>query len=145
MSRKEKAIERFKNGFNCSQSVFSSFSEDFSLNDKISCLIASGFGGGMGRTAGVCGAVTGAFMVLGLKYGFSDGSDKEGKERIYQKVKEFIDNFKERNKSIICKDLIDCDISTEDGLKYAMENNLFSKVCPKFVEDAIDILKKMLE
>ena len=83
-AKTEEAVKRFKKGFNCSQAVFSSYSEQFGLDGDVACKVATGFGGGM-RMAGTCGAVTGAFMVLGLKYGNSPEKDKKAKENTYKK------------------------------------------------------------
>ena len=73
--KSEEAVEQFKKGFNCSQAVLGSFSEQFGLDCDKACKAATGFGGGM-RMGGTCGAVTGTFMVLGLKYGISTAKDK---------------------------------------------------------------------
>ena len=94
--------------------------------------------------AGVCGAVTGAFIVLGLKYGKMRAEDNEPKQKTYKLVRKFAEKFKARNDSIICKDILECDISTPQGLRIAREKALFSKVCPKFVQDAAEILEEML-
>jgi C_GCAxxG_C_C family probable redox protein len=106
--------------------------------------IAQGFGGGMGRMAQTCGAVTGAFMVLGLKYGNADIHDKKAKERIYGLVREFVRRFESRNSSISCRELLGCDISGPGGVKEAKEKGLFTSVCPKAVRDATEILDEMI-
>ena len=94
--------------------------------------------------AGVCGAVTGAFMVLGLKYGKMRAEDNEPKQKTYKLIRKFAEKFKARNDSIACKDILGYDISTPQGLRTAREKALFSKVCPKFVQDAAEILEEML-
>ena len=106
--------------------------------------IAQGFGGGMGRTARTCGAVTGAFMVLGLKYGNADINEKEAKERVYGLVREFTRRFESRNSSTVCRELLGCDISKPEGIKAARENGLFTSVCPKMVREAVEILSEMI-
>jgi C_GCAxxG_C_C family probable redox protein len=106
--------------------------------------IAQGFGGGMGRMAQTCGAVTGAFMVLGLKYGNADKHDKEAKERVYGLVREFVHRFESRNSSIVCRELLGCDISKPEGVMVAKENGLFTSVCPKMVREAAEILDEMI-
>jgi len=146
MEKIEKALESFKKGYNCSQSVFSAYSDIFNVDRDTALLIASGLGGGIGRTGNVCGAVTGAVLILGLKYGFFKEDEVDlGKERIYPKVKEFLKRFEEENKSIICKELIGVDIGTEEGLKRAKEEKIFGNICPKFVESACKILEEMLK
>lgn len=137
MNRIEIAVSRFAEGFNCSQAVFSSYAEGM---DEEALKIASGFGGGMGRMAETCGAVTGAMMVLGLRFGGAT-PDREAKERVYARVREFADRFKARNGSLDCRDLLGCDISTPDG--YEMAKNLFTTTCPKYVRDACEILEGM--
>jgi len=141
MNRTEIALSRFAEGFNCSQSVLSAYAEG--IDRETALKIASGFGGGMGRMAETCGTVTGAFMVLGLKFGAAS-PDREAKERVYGKVREFADRFKARNSSLDCRDLLGCDISTTEGHQAARDRNLTATTCPKFVRDAIEILEEML-
>ncbi len=143
MNRIETAASRFADGFNCSQAVLSAYAGEFGLDDDTALKIASGFGGGMGRMADTCGAVTGAFMVLGLKYGQAS-SDREAKEGIYARIREFADRFQARNGSLVCRDLLGCDISTPEGLQHAKDEKLLTTICPKFVRDASEILGEML-
>jgi C_GCAxxG_C_C family probable redox protein len=98
----------------------------------------------MGRMSQTCGAVTGVFMVLGLKFGNPDAQDKEAKERMCGIVSEFARRFEKRNGSIICKDLLVCDISKPEGAAAARKNGLFTSVFPKMVRDAAKILEGML-
>lgn len=145
MSKKsEQAVGRFRDGFNCSQALLSSYCEQFGLDCEQASRIATGFGGGM-RMAETCGAVTGAFMVLGLKYGNSTAEDKEGKAKTYEKIVEYTSRFKARNGSVRCGDILGCDISTPEGMEKAQENELFDSVCPKMVRDAAEILDEMFE
>ncbi|MHA2282126.1 MAG: C-GCAxxG-C-C family protein, partial [Promethearchaeota archaeon] len=102
MSRIEKAISYFADGFSCSQSILSAFGTDFGLNTELALKIATGFGGGMGRLGGTCGAVTGAIMVIGLKYGRYKIEDMESKEKTYKLVREYMDNFIKVNGSTVC-------------------------------------------
>ncbi|MHC4124087.1 MAG: C-GCAxxG-C-C family protein [Planctomycetota bacterium] len=143
MNRVEQAVERFKKGFNCSQAVLGSYCEQFGLNCETAFKVATGFGGGM-RMADTCGAVTGAFMALGLKYGSITAEDKAAKAKAYEKVIEYTSRFKARNSSVICKELLGCDISTPEGMKKAQQEGLFGSVCPKMVRDAAEILEEIL-
>ena len=143
-AKPEQAVNIFKEGYNCSQAVISVYAEDFGLSLENALKISSGFGSGMGRMAQTCGAVTGAFMVLGLKYVNADIRDKETRERIYGLVREFARRFENRNGSIICRELLDCDISKPEGIANAKENGLFASVCPKMVGDAAGILDEMI-
>jgi C_GCAxxG_C_C family probable redox protein len=137
------AVSRFAGGFNCSQAVFSVFADDFGLDEEMALKIAAGFGGGMGRMGGTCGAVTGAIMALGLTFGAAS-PDRETKELAYSQVRTFADRFKAINGSLACRDLLGCDISTPDGHRIAKEKSLFTTVCPKLVQDAVAILEGML-
>lgn len=145
MTRTERAVLCFKEGFSCSQAIFSTYGEIFGLDREMALRIAGGFGGGMGRMGGTCGAVTGAFMVIGLKYGMTNEADKEAKEKTYALVKEFAEQFQARNGSIICNELLGYDISTPEGLKAIHENNLFKTLCPKLVQDSAEILEELLK
>ena len=93
----------FKAGLACSQAVFASFAEDLGLPGEKALMIASGFGAGMGRMSLTCGAVTGAFMVLGLRNGYSIADDKESKEEMYRLIREFGDKFRAMHGSLECR------------------------------------------
>jgi C_GCAxxG_C_C family probable redox protein len=93
----------------------------------------------------VCGAVTGAFMVIGLKYGKTCAEDNETREKACCLVQEFTERFKSRNGSIVCRELIECDISTPAGLELAREQGLFETLCPRLVQDAAEIIAEILE
>jgi len=105
--------------------------------------VASGFCGGMGRMAETCGAVTGAFMVIGLKYGGTEVSDKDAKQKTTATVREFAKRFKARHGTIVCRKLLGCDISTDRGLQRAKDNGLLKR-CPKLVGDAAKMLEDVL-
>ncbi len=141
----ERAISSFKEGFNCAQAIFSTYGEQLGLNREISLKVSGAFGGGMGRMGEVCGAVTGAFMVIGLKYGKTKAEDEETKEKCYSLVKEFVYKFKERNGSILCRELLGYDINTPEGLELIKRENLFSTRCPKFVQDSAEIIEEILK
>ena len=93
MTKAEEAIEIFSKGFNCSQAVFAVFSESYGIEKESALKIACGFGGGM-RNCEVCGAVTGAVMVIGARYGHRSESDTEGKAYCYKKTREFTEDRK---------------------------------------------------
>ena len=144
MDNIERAVTCFKGGFNCSQAILSTYCESLGLDREMALRIASGFGGGMGCTGGVCGAVTGAFMVLGLKHGSATAGDKAAKELTYAQVREFRCRFEALHQHITCRELLGCDIGSAEGMKAAKDQNLFTTVCPKLVEDAAKILQEML-
>lgn len=140
----DQALASFKEGLNCSQAVLSSFAGDFGLDKDMALKLGTGFGAGMGRTGHRCGAVTGAYMVIGLKYGATTGQDRTAKELTYQKVREFNDQFEGRNKTVTCRKLLKCDISTPEGFEEAKQKGLFTTICPKMVRDAVEILEEMM-
>ena len=129
--------------FNCAQSVFASFSEELGLDEKQALKIGGCFGSGM-RKGEVCGACTGALMVLGLKYGQSEIGDSESKIKSDDMCAKFLEEFAGRNGSYICNELLNCDIRTKEGVEYAVENNLFTEFCPKMVESAATITEKLI-
>jgi C_GCAxxG_C_C family probable redox protein len=142
--RIEGAVACFNEGFSCSQALLSTYGPLFGLDRDLAFKVSGGFGAGMGRMGSTCGAVTGALMVLGLKYGRTAAGDRETKEKVYGLVREFIARFKARNDSIICNELLECDISTPEGMKRANELKLVSTRCPTFVRDAAELLEELL-
>jgi len=136
------AIDRFHKGFNCAQAVISVFSAEYGLDEKTALKVAGGLGGGF-RSGDICGAVSGAVMVVGLKHGHCDDGDTEAKANCAAKTTEFLSKFKEKNDSIICRDLLGVDTSTDEGRKEAMERNLFRTKCDGLVKDAISILEEL--
>ncbi len=125
------ACERFAQGFNCSQAVFSAFAKSLGLTDEWALKLSSPFGAGFARQGQVCGALTGALMVLGLQHG---NIDPESKEITYQIADEFIRKFRDCHGTILCNELIGYDISTPDGLQTAREKKLFTAICPNLVK-----------
>ncbi len=144
MTNIEDAVSLFKKGFRCSQAILSTYGIQFGLDQELALKLASPFGAGMGSLGNTCGAVTGAFMVLGLKYGNSKVGEMKKKEKAYEITKEFVERFKSRNSTIMCKDLLNCDISTFEGRNKAIEEKFFIEICPKFVRDSAEILEELL-
>ena len=144
MNDVERAVSVFKEGFSCSQAVLSTYGTHFGLDREIALRVSGAFGGGMGRMGETCGAVTGAFMVIGLKYGKTIVGDEESKEKAYRLVNEFVEKFKSRNGSIVCRELLGCDLSTPEGRRLVKEKKLVTTLCPKFVQDAAEIIEQIL-
>ena len=142
MSRSDDAANVFENDFNCCQAVFSAFAPDRGLDRDSALRIGTPFGGGMGRMGGVCGAVTGAFMAIGLKHGDPD-SNSEAKDRSYEAVRAFTESFTALHGSIHCRELLGCDIGTPEGMAEAKERNLFSTLCADIVRDAVKIAEDL--
>lgn len=128
--------------FNCSQTVFSLFADELGLDEKTALKIASGFGGGM-ACAETCGAVTGSYMVIGMKHGHST-SDPEKKAKTKQLIQKFNTEFKKVHGSLICKNLIEYDISIPEEAAAASDAGVFKSKCPGFIKTACTILDKKI-
>jgi C_GCAxxG_C_C family probable redox protein len=142
--RSEIAVSRFKEGFSCSQAVLSAFSDLFDLELNLALKISQPFGGGIAHRGEICGAVSGAFMAIGLKYGRTQADDIPARERTYAAVTTFIEKFEGVFGSIICKELLRNDLSTEDGFKKAEDEGLFETLCPKFVRHATELVETLI-
>ncbi len=99
MTKVDKAEELFKSGMNCSQAVFCAFADEFGMDEDTAAKVSSGLGGGVGRTREVCGAVTGATLVLGMRHG-------PDKNAVYPSVQDFIAKFKAECGSVVCRELL---------------------------------------
>ncbi len=144
VSHTDRAVSRFREGCNCSQAVLSAFATELGLEPGAALRIASAFGGGIGRTGQTCGAVTGALMALGLKYGPTQAGDKAAKERMVILAREFLARFQAREGATLCRDLLGIDIGTPEGHQAARDQDLFKSFCPKLVADAVEIVEQMI-
>jgi C_GCAxxG_C_C family probable redox protein len=146
MSNADLAMAHFKEGFSCSQSVLAAYAPTLGLDRETAFRIAGAFGGGMGRMGETCGAVTGALMVIGLRYGPVAAEDEQAKEKLYELAREVANKFSARNNGCIkCRELLGCGIDTPEGLQLAREKELFTTLCPKFVYDAARIVESILD
>ena len=145
MNRTEIARSRFDGNYSCSESVFTAYAPSFGLDESAALRVASGFGGGRWRRGLVCGAVTGAIMVLGLAGGRTQPDDKQSKERIYELVNRFSERFLAENGSLSCRDLTGIDISTREGLAEMLSNPVHHERCRDLVGTACRILEEILE
>jgi C_GCAxxG_C_C family probable redox protein len=142
--RTKNAVSCFKEGFSCSQAVLSAYSALFDLDRNTALKISQPFGGGIAHQGGTCGAVSGAFLVIGLKYGRTKAEDLEAREKTYKKILDFIDLFSSNNGSTVCNELLGCDMSTPEGFQKAKETALFETLCPKLIQSSMEILDKIL-
>lgn len=136
------ALRYFHQGFSCSQAVLASHAPLFGLDEEFALRVAAAFGGGISRTGGICGALAGALMVIGLRYGKVRAEDEEAKERTYHVAGELLRRFRAQHGSVLCRDLLGCDISSPAGLQRAREQRLFTTVCPRFVREAVVLLSE---
>ena len=146
MSEKaEKAKELFKSGYNCSQAVLGVFCEELGLDFETAMKIASSFGGGMGRMREVCGTVSGMFMAAGLAFSTSDNTS-ENKATQYKIVQELANEFKNKNGSIICRELLQgVENSSAPTPSERTETYYKKRPCIELVGDSAEIFEKYLE
>lgn len=142
MTHTEKALALYQAKFNCCQSVLGAFCEDYGLDQKEALRLACGMGGGV-RSGDVCGAVSGAVMVIGLKYGHNDEADLEKKAECYQKTIEYTRLFRERYGSICCRDLLGYDFSKPEEEAHIQKEGLIWTVCPPIISNAIALLEEL--
>lgn len=144
MTHIEKAKDLFGRKFHCSQAVFAAFAEELGITEKQALKIGACLGSGM-RKGEVCGACTGALLALGLRFGQADEEDIESRLKTNEVTDRFLAEFKKENGSYMCKELLGCDLSTEEGIKAALKKKLFTEFCPKMVESATKIAEDILE
>ncbi len=142
MTKAERALQLFADGFNCSQAVLTVFAKDFGLDEKLTLMLGTQFGGGA-RNAEMCGAVSGALMVLGLKYGHYQQSNAEQKSRAYAIAVDYTNRFKQANGSIVCRELLGYDLTKPEDAEIIKEKNLFGDICPKMIKNAVEILEEV--
>ncbi|RPI01452.1 MAG: C_GCAxxG_C_C family protein [Ignavibacteriae bacterium] len=144
-TKPEQAAATFLNGFNCAQAVFATSAEEFGIDRTEALKISCGFGAGMGRRQDVCGAVTGAIMLIGSKHGKTVKEDASANETTYRLVREFSEQFIARHGSVSCKELLGCSLVTPEGQQFFKENNFREVKCARYVRDAAELAETMLK
>ena len=145
MSYSEKARTLFKQGYNCSQAVLLAFSDVTGLDDRTALMLSSSFGGGMGRLREVCGAVSGMFMVIGILCGYDDPADHAGKSAHYARLQQLAAQFREKNGSIICRDLLGLGSGADHPVPEQRTEAYYKKrPCADMVADAAEITEQYL-
>ena len=142
MSKAENAVQNFEL-YQCAQSVLAAYAGDFSLDKEKALSVAAGFGAGIGRLQETCGAVSGAIMALGLSSNFKESDRRDKINGVYAKARRFTDEFSAKMGTIKCRELIDCDLSTEEGQKIFREQNRKEK-CRDCVRLSCEILDRFL-
>jgi C_GCAxxG_C_C family probable redox protein len=140
-TRSETAATLHGRGCNCAQSVLGAFAPELGMTEENALRVATGFGAGMGRTSGTCGAATGACMALGLMRGMRAPGDAAAKEATYEAVQDFVQRFTEAHGSVACTELLGVDLGTPEGRAVAKERGLFATRCTEFIRDAVIILE----
>ena len=141
----EQAVENFKDGYNCAQSVALAYADIYSVDVETVKMLSAPFGGGMGRLREVCGAVTGMFLILGMEYPVSDPNDKTTKTASYAAVQRTALNFKDKMGSYICADLLKIGRQPQSPTPDERNNEYYAKrPCAYCVAVAAEILGKEL-
>lgn len=155
-SHQDQALEIFNNNYNCSQAVLAAFAPAMGLDPILALRVAEAFGAGIAHRADMCGAVSGALMVVGLAHSQVTGENyldnsktqlklrAKAKKKTYALAQKFQQAFCQRHGSLFCRELLDCDISTSLGMKRALDQKLFVEKCPLLVADAVAILEDLL-
>jgi len=138
MTHEEKAVQYYEGGYLCSQAVLAAYAEEYGLTEEQALKLGTCLGAGM-RKGEVCGACTGALMVLGLMH-----NDPKNRKAAYENTVRFLNGFRDANGSYLCNDLLGCDVRTPEGVQYARDHHLFTEFCPKMVESAVEILEEIL-
>lgn len=146
MDRKEKAVELFLSGYGCSQAVIGAYCDLFGMDFETAVKVAEGFGGGMGRMRLTCGAVSGMFMLSGLSKSKAQPKDLETRTEVYGTVQQMAEEFKKKNGSIICAELLGVNKPKDNGASPTIRDKEFFKKrpCVKCVEDCAEIVEKYL-
>jgi len=141
MTRGERAVKFFEEGYNCSQSTLLAFEDVLPYSREEIAKLGSSFGGGMARLREVCGAVSGIFMVAGLLYGFDDTGADGKKWEHYVRIQELGLEFEKRNGSLICRELLELNVKHDDPTPTERTHSFYQKrKCGSFIRSAADIL-----
>lgn len=145
-SRSQRAMELFQQGYNCAQAVLGAFCEELGMDLEAAVKISSSFGGGMGRLHEVCGAVSGMFMVAGLKYGYTSPTDTEAKRAHYRRIQALAGRFEQENGSIVCRNLLglaDGKSGVHPGER--VERPKKKRPCVELVGHAAELMEHMIQ
>lgn len=146
MTHADLAEQYFREGYNCSQAVLLAFEDVTGLERETAARLSSSFGGGLGRMREVCGAVSGAAMVLGLAKGYSEPRDAQAKRDHYHLIQEFARLFREKTGSIICRELLQETAAVPGSEPEARTAEYYRKrPCPQIVRQAAEILENVLK
>lgn len=140
----EIACGLFEQGFTCSQAVLAAFADRYGLGRDAALRLGCAFGGGIARTGAVCGAVSGALLVLGLAHGRTTIEDVAARETTYAAARAFLSEFHREHGSDVCRVLLGVDIGTPEGHAEALNAGLFKTRCPALVRSAARIASTLV-
>ena len=141
----KKAVENFKSGYNCAQSVFLAFADEFNIDKETALKLSSSFGGGMGRLREVCGAVSSMFAIAGLKHGYTSNNDDVAKTKHYELIQSLAQDFKEEFGTIICRELLNLPQGADSPIPSKRTEEYYQeRPCEDFIKYASEIIEKRL-
>lgn len=143
MDHAEKAVAFYNQKFNCSQGIFAAFAPELGIDEKTALKLGTNLGSGA-RSAQICGAVSGALLVLGLKYGHCEVGDMESKFHSYSKAEDFLHRFREKRGTIVCRELLGLDLTKPEDMKVIQEQNIFYTTCVDIVRCAAETLDEIM-
>ena len=141
---KDIAIQSFRSGMNCAQSVVTAYADLLKFDPDLAAGLSCGFGGGMGRLQQTCGALTGAFMVLGIHNSRLYSDRVELKNRTYTQVREINEKFAQSQGATDCRSLLGCDLQTDEGMQFHKDTNQSKTICEKCIAASIEILDEIV-
>lgn len=147
-SKRETAMALFQEGYNCAQAVFAAYAADYGISTDHALRLAASFGGGIGRMRETCGAFSGAIMVLGLEMGAINGADAAGKQRNYEAVQKFAEQFRKQNGSLLCRELLGLTVENDFSDTKPQERTAdyyASRPCLNLVGSTCDLLNNFLK
>lgn len=146
MEHKAVAEVLFASGYSCSQAVFVAFCDVTGLDKQTALKISSSFGGGMGKLREVCGAVTGAFMVAGMLWGYDDVEDQSAKNEHYALIRRIANEFNEKHNTYICNYLLKglANVNKSPDPEPRTEEYYKVRPCVRFVSTAAEILDRII-
>lgn len=141
----DKAVDNFKKGYNCAQSVFLAFASEFGFDDETALKLSSSFGGGMGRLREVCGAVSSMFAIAGLKDGYTSPTDDEIKAQHYARIQFLAEMFKAEHETIICRDLLGLPEGADEPTPSERTEQYYQeRPCESFIRTAAEIIESQI-
>ena len=141
---KDKAIQSFQSGMNCAQAVVTAYAVLLKFDPDLAAGLSCGFGGGMGRLQQTCGALTGAFMVLGIHNSRLYTDRAELKNVTYTQVRKINEKFRQRQGATDCRSLLGCDLQTDEGMQYHKDTNQSKMICEKCIAASIELLDEIV-
>ncbi len=146
MDTVERALNLFREsgGFNCAQAILAALAPRLNLEEETALKAAAAFGGGIGRTGGNCGAVSGALIAIGLRYGAVDIDDQDSKTATYENAKQFLEQFKALHKTMVCRELTGYDFSNPEELQQFKDRKVGASLCTGLIKDTVKLVEEII-